>query len=239
MSDESEELDEELQPPTPQRVAARAMVIAVVTCRGFIERQPGEAAAFWRDTRAWFDTLNVGDEVESWERDVLDAPLGKLESRQHLNAQWLSEGLALLAWALKRFELRPYDRQVEPSDVGNSLGFLAPRDETVLGGPGLRSVEEILAVRETYFSVHWRLRQFSLDREKIDFAGFAETAWFGPLSLEGVRLVDGDLAIGAQTISKTSEEALQSAMSIAQERHRAANWLAGECSVFSDTETNT
>lgn len=239
MTDEDPSAEEELDPPTPSRVAARSLVMAAVTCRAFIEKDAGNADQFWADALHWLDRLEIGGEVEAWEREILDTPLGQLGQRSQIDAQWLSEGLAVVAWALGRYALPDYDAQVTPAKVANCLGFLGSIEQTVLQRPTLKPQTELLSFRESMFSLHWRIREFKLNAQALDFADFAKTAWFGPLSLDGLRLVENDLAIGDQPISKTRIEDISLVLSTAQERHRAINWLVGESAIYSETETST
>lgn len=239
MSTESEVPNDGLNPPSAERVAARALVITAVTCRGFVEADAQQAQEFWSNVLQWFNALGLDAETEPWERAALDTPLGSLEKQIQINAQWLCEGLVVLAWALKRCKLPAHDVQVVAAEVGNSLGFLLPGDETVLAGPEIRASEEIASLQDSLFSVHWRLREYSLRPEKLDFNDVSRKAWFGPLPLKDVRLLAGDLAIGNQPIWQAPSEAVRVTSSIAQERHRAINWLAGECDIYSETETNT
>jgi len=239
MTLEDDPADEELMPPPPKRVAARALVMSAVTCRAFIESDAGKADQFWAGALRWLDDLGLSDEVEPWERQILDTPLGQLDRERQIDAQWLCEGLAVIAWALDRHVLPPYDVQITAAKLANSLGFLASIDETVLHEPDLRPHAAVLAVRESLFSLHWRLREFKHNPGKMDFADFSKTAWFGPLSLDGLRLAENDLAIGDRPISQARLEDVRLVLSSAQERHRAINWLAGESAIYSETETNT
>jgi hypothetical protein len=103
----------------------------------------------------------------------------------------------------------------------------------------MRSIDELKAMADRLLAIHWRLRQFRLDGTKIDdWPAKAKNAWF-PLNLADVPLRDGDLALGAGTISNADEDTFQLACSIAQERHLAINWLAGDSEVYSETDTPT
>ena len=95
--DDSEE--DPWRPPTPRRVAARALVMSAVVCRGFIETDAGEAEAEALRVRVveWLGRIGVTDEAEPRELAMLNAPLGTLAPQQAIDAGWLSEGLAVLA----------------------------------------------------------------------------------------------------------------------------------------------
>ncbi len=50
---------------------------------------------------------------------------------------------------------------------------------------------------------------------------------------------ENDLALGKAAISDAPQELFQLASSIAEERHLALNWLAGDSEVYSQTDTST
>ena len=132
----------------------------------------------------------------------------------------------MLAWALGRFELPPHDQLVELNPLWCSLGFLDDEAAmTLLVKPALRSREEIAANRNRLFAAHWRLRNFRINPGVTDFAEFARTCWFGPLDISGLPLVEGDLGLRGERIDQAPPEVFSTALSAAQERHQAANWL--------------
>jgi hypothetical protein len=232
-----EAIDDDATPQSPGRVAARAIVMTTVTCRSFLEDESDDVSDFWAQVRRWFDRFDLAKELEGWEQRTLDAPLGHLERQDYVNAQWAVEGLAVLAWALGKIEPLRFDEAVVPGEIVYSLGLL--EEEDFLAKPMLRPVDEIQELQARYFSAHWRLREFSLRSRGIDFVNVAATTWFGPLLIEGLPIRDNDLEIGGLSISESSDRDRQLAMSIVMERHRAANWLLGDSTVYSETETNT
>jgi hypothetical protein len=80
-------------------------------------------------------------------------------------------------------------------------------------------------LRNRLFALHWRLRNYTLRPEILDFANFARTCWFGPLDLTGLPLADGDLAISGNRLDRATPDEFSRTHSVAQERHQAANWL--------------
>jgi len=76
-----------------------------------------------------------------------------------------------------------------------------------------------------WLALHWRLKDFHIDRSAIDFTDFARTCWFGPLDLTAAPIVDGDLALRGERIDRAPDDVFEIAMSAAQERHQAVNWL--------------
>ena len=236
-----EPADTELCPPSPERVAARTIVFAAVACRGAIEQDADDPGA--EDLRkrvwSWLEELGLLEEAEERERRVLSTSLGSLSRKDRVNASWRSEGMVVLAWALRRAELPAYHEQCEPSDVANPLGFLDERESTLLAVPQLRPSAEIEHWADTYLTLHWRLRQFSIDSKTLDFVSYVASCKWGPLTLDELEVVGTDLAIGGVRVDAVSESEFQSTLSITQERHQAFNWLLGEESVYSQVTTDT
>ena len=228
---------EELTPPSPARVARRALALSMVTCRAFLEPETDNPEEFWNRARCWFTSLLIDDELETYEREMINAPLGKLEPQARINGTWLCEALAVLAWALGRFDLPPYDQEAVAADAAQSIGFL--KDTTVLACPQLRSRSDLDSYGDHIWTVHWRLREYSLRPCPIDFEKVAETAWFGPMCLDRIRLVRGDMALEEATIDEAPQPLFRKCLSIAQERHRALNWLAGYGDPLSEVDTST
>jgi len=233
--------DEEFPPPTAERVAERALVMCAVVCRGFLESDAGNASAetFRQSVVDWLDEMGLAGELEEHECQLLQAPLGTADPQAVVNATWSSEGLAVLAWALDYYDLPAYDQPVMPIEVSQSLGFRTDEALELLADAELLPFEEITALQASILAAHWWLRQYRLKPEPMDFTEFVRTAWFGPLSLEGLRLVDGDLAIGDVSIHRATDQERAHCASILQERHKALNWLAGWDAVYSEVDTPT
>src|SRR5207253_2694376 len=105
--------------------------------------------------------------------------------------------------------------------------------------PSLRSPDELDACRKQMLGLHWRLRNYTLRPQAMDFRAFARSCWFGELDLTPFRLIDNDLALGEHAINDAPEDAFRSAKSAAIERHLAINWLTGGGDVYSETDTST
>lgn len=220
--------DDAIAPPTPDRVARRALALTAVTVRAILEQDKDNSSAqgMCRDLLAWVGDIGIDDEFEPDEWEVLQRPLGRLESQRQVNSTWRLEGLVVLAWALGRFHVPPHDQLVNLNDLWGSLGLLdreAAAD--LLADPELRPRTEIRALRNRLFAVHWRLRNYHMKPEIMDFAEYARTCWFGPLDIAGLPLVGGDLALQGRRIDHASADAFSTAHSAAQERHQAINWL--------------
>ena len=60
-----------------------------------------------------------------------------------------------------------------------------------------------------------------------------------PVDLSQVPLVDGDLAVEGVRVSDAPIEAIDRALAVAKERHRAINWLLGAAGIYSEVITAT
>lgn len=233
---------EEPEPPTPERVTRRALALAAVTARALLEQDdPIEpwVAELHRDTLAWVEAIGIRGELEPDEWKVLQRPPGTLDQRAQIDATWRLEGLAVLAWALGRFKLPAYDQLVNPQALIHSLGFPdAEAARQLLAAPSLQPPAEQEALRKQLLGLHWRLRDFTLRPQAMDFRAFARDCWFGPLDISPFRLIGDDLALGDHAINDAPEDVFQSALSSAMERHKAINWLTGG-GVYSQTDTST
>jgi hypothetical protein len=230
-------------PPTAKRVARRACAMAAVAGRALLEQDRpdnAEARETHREIQEWVDAIGVREELEPAEAEFLAQPLGAPSRQEAVDFTWRLEGLAVIAWALGRFGLPAHDQLVTPSDLLRSLGILsAKKAQEVLASASLRPQDELAAQRERLFAVHWRLTEWRLRAKPIDFAEFARTAWFGPLDLSYVRLLENDLAIGDVPLSRAPAERIDGATSAAMERHLAVNWLNGGSEVYSETDVST
>ncbi len=229
-------------PPAPQRVAARALVLCAVVCRGFIEQEPKsrDNESLRRRVLDWLEGLKLMPEVEPKELAMLRAPLGTLPLQDAVDAGWRCEGLAVLAWALQVSELPGYDEEVEPKAITEALGFLwAEEARELLAAPKLRPLAELEQVGRQLFALNWRLTEFSLRPKSLYFGAFAKDAWFGPLDITYVRLQQGDLAVGNQPLIRAVPEQVGALASVARERHEAINWLLGQEPLYSQVAANT
>lgn len=237
------EIDEDLPPAPPDsnRVAARALVLAAVSCRGLIEadaEKPG-AEELRRSVVAWLDRIGAADELEPAEHTLLFTPLGKLDREARINASWQSEGMVVLAWALHCAQLPRVHSQCEPSDVAHEIGFLDERRSTPLHSPRLRAASEIEEWANIYLTLHWRLRQFSEQPGSLDFVTYVAGCTWGPLRLDGLEIIDRDFAVDGVRIDKLEYPRFRQSLSITQERHRAFNWLLGLEPIYSQVTTDT
>jgi hypothetical protein len=244
--DEDEEEDEDYSdpiPPTPERVARRALALTAVAARATLELdapQLDQPDGYRQDLLRWVDQLSIGDELEPEEWKVLQRPVGRLEQQDFINAMWRVEGLAVLAWALHLHELPPDDELIVPVEVYKSMGFLVPEiARGILDSPELRPAEEINEMQIHFLMLHWRVRDYSIRPQAMDFAAFSKQCWIGSFDISKFRLIDNDLAIGNVAINDAEDDALSTVSSLAHERHLASNWLVGYSEIYSETDTST
>lgn len=235
-----------LRPPEPSRVAARAWVLLAIATRGLLEQDGAgsEKPEAERRRDALVDRVcsmpGVENEIEREEFVFLEAPIGEAERQAVIDAVWKAEGAHVLLWALGARALPPQDEQEHPYLVARDVGLLGGEPPPRLLVPHLRPEEEIDALRRTLTGITWRLRRHPKPHPgSMDFEAFASKAWFGRFSLDTVPLVENDLSIGGQPVFRADPARVQRALSLALERHQAANWLAGVHPVYSRVPTPT
>ncbi len=146
----------------------------------------------------------------------------------------------MLAWALGWMELPPYDELADPPTQFDALSLHdAARAQELIDRATLLSSEEIEALNEHLLAFHWRMVNFRLRPEAMDFVEFSKNCWFGSFDIDKFRVRDGDLVIGSKPIHRADHQTLSICGSIAQERHLAINWLKGESEIYSETDTST
>jgi hypothetical protein len=230
-----------LTPPSPKRVAARAMVLSAIACRGTIEADAAKPGAeeLRKQILPWLERIGADVELEPRESSLIATPLGLLEKKTAINASWQSEGMTVLAWALHCTTLPPVGAQCEPSDTANSIGFLDDRENTLMNAPVLRDEDEIGKWGDTYMTLHWRLRLIESHPGPMDYVACIAAATWYPHRLDQLDLVDNDIAIDGVRIDKLNHKEYRQTLSIAQERHKAFNWLLGFEMLYSQVTTDT
>jgi hypothetical protein len=260
--------EDTVHPPTPARVARRALALTAVTARAILEQggvNLGLGGPKWnpltwvrhalagqadqqRKLLQWVQLVGIADEFEPDEWEVLQRPAGRLQQQQQITSTWRLEGLGVLAWALGRFELPPLDQLVECHFLWRSLGMLdVAASKSLLVDPTLRPLPELQALRRRLLAINWRLTNFYVRPTAMDFIRVTEesfgnydrTAWFSPQEVAELPLVEGDLAIRGVRLDRTSPGEFSIARSIAYERHLAGNWLCEGPEKYSATDVST
>ena len=233
----------DVPPPSPEQIAKRAIILSVISCRGFTEkntRYPEESEDLAKRSYLWIKELDLLSELTEWEKKIFKTPFGQLSEKDRINTTWLSEAVTVLAWSLKRYSLPPYDIECDSAEAAASLGFLENPNNTVLAQPEIRDIKEIHDFNEFIYNLHWRLRDFSIHHKPYNFKSLASKAWGKPILKYGLKLKNKDLVIKKKPIYKSSEEKWRTVLSITQERHRASNWTIGYASKeFYEVTTDT
>jgi hypothetical protein len=222
------------EPPAEDRVLRRFLLMCGLVKYGFMEGA-AEAEEYRQEVVARLKGNGVWEEAEVWETEALESPADSLSESLKWKLTWLSEGAAVLAWALKLAELPEYDQEV----YVEGLYDIAHAAENGHSGPQLRPMTDIEQLSFQMLAIHWRIRQFSLDQKAMDFVAFAPTAWCGPMDLTLVRLMNNDLELHGSPIAERSSESISRIGGIMEERRKAISWLLGQHSVFSLNDTST
>ena len=219
-----------MEPPRPHRIAARALVLSAVVARAYLEEGAGDphTEQLRAQILAWLSELDLSGAATAAEQKQLQRPVGRLAPREQVDASWLCEGLAVLAWGLGRAELPDADAHVDPRHVASSLGFLEASAGALLALPTLRPDEELALALARLTLIRERLAAFAQRPESIDLCALAEGAALGPLVLAGVPLQEGDLRIDGKPLAQASAERVAEVTSSAIERSRALAWVRGE-----------
>jgi len=243
--DEAEGDDDlfEPDPPAAGRVAMRVLALAALTARGLLEvdRDDPDPAGTLERVRRWARDTGAADEMEPAEREALHTPLGSLPHQAKVNAIWRLEGLAVLLWALGRATLPPHDQIADAQTLWAAAGLLdadVPRE--LRAAPALRPRDELEAMRERMFALHWRVTEYRLRPKPLDFPDLAaRMPWLSADAVATLPMVEGDLAVGGARIDRATEDAFVTARSIAMERHLAINWLRDGPALYSATDVST
>jgi hypothetical protein len=230
--------------PTPRRVAARAMVLAALSARAYLEIHRSEIAEPERscdEPLPWLKALGIADELEAHERQFLRTKFGKADQALVANASWRAEGLAVLSWALNRHPLPAYDENCDTFTAQGSVGFGGwDIARELLASAVLRPSPEIERYATHTTLVNWRLRQFRLAPGPWDFMSYLRRhSAFHEDWLDGLRFIDDDLAIGNQSIVSAPADRVQYCERIAIERETAVYWIQGDDRVYSKIDPST
>jgi len=184
--------------------------------------------------------------VEEDEQKLLMS--NRVSKRQQINASWLGEATTCLLWALRMIpELPSYDEEIDPT---LALLIRSKSIPELIRQARLRPRREILKQRQIAELWHWRARtrrlqeQGRLDDESVAGTKLSRSS-SGPQ--HGMRDSDG-YQMRSQVTSRLwkpyrdlSSDEFAILSSIAQERHRALNWVCGESPTgrWEDTRTDT
>ncbi|HIP47338.1 MAG TPA: DUF4272 domain-containing protein [Campylobacterales bacterium] len=174
--------------PSAERVAKRAMVLSALVCRGFIEvESPADVEELRASLLPWLDMLGAREEMEKDELIALTAPLGGLDAQAQINLAWAVEGLAVLAWAMQRYELHADDTLAEPQSITNTMIFLHESAKALVDEPTLRESKELQAMKEQCYTKQCQIKEFASNPINVDKVGEKEFRITSSISRERMR----------------------------------------------------
>jgi hypothetical protein len=216
-------------------------VLLALAARGLLDmnlRMNNQPAYRLHELHEWLEALDIADEMEAEEKRILYTEEGGLGERDTLNSVWSLEALVVLAWALELAELPAYDRLVETDDLLRALSLCnVPESKDKLARAKLRPVEELDRYNEQIFAYDWRMVDYRVRPQAVDYASVQVMS--GGFDLSWAKLIDGDLALQGTPIHQADQDLVGAMNSLAMERHRASNWLCGYATLYSRITTDT
>ncbi|MCX7619792.1 MAG: DUF4272 domain-containing protein [Acidimicrobiales bacterium] len=219
------------QPPSPDRVARRALALAALSSRAFLEQMDRTTVDVEMERvklHAWVDAVGIGDEIEPDEWQILQTRVGLLDERRAVDAAWRFEGLTVLAWALGRAEVPPDHQLVEATRLFPSIGFLDfDASLRLISEAEVRDDAEIELLRDRLALLHARLRELRMVKRQKAFSRAARAAMveqLGDVPNVGEPASATAVAIDPAFGASTAEEVHQ-IENIVLERLVAAEWL--------------
>jgi hypothetical protein len=190
----------------------------------------------------------IWPDVDEDERKFLQAGIDEISEQQRIDAGWLAESITCLLWALKIIPGMPSYDQESSHEIVNALPANSIKD--LIKQAHLRPEEEIKKQRNIAELWHWRARTRELQEEGYLFqlpSGYTIEQVIELAALKGAENGDlphpirSDFAARGKPYRDLSLEEFAVLTSIAQERHKALNWLCGFSSsgLWKDTPTDT
>lgn len=220
-----------------RQIAHRLLIEVALTNRAGLEsldRYTPEDDEARFDLIAWLIDGRAVDELTSFERRVLETPLGRLQSSVMDQLAFSLDAAHPLAWSLNLIDASP--TPPEPIDGGAILAAVpAPDDDTgqFLNDIELRSLETIAARREAAEIWLWRL---GIEPERRDASAF-DRREIEQVIAETVResidagiidsAADEDFLLFGEPVRSLSLDQLEFTTLIAEIRLKAFNWVCG------------
>ena len=199
-----------------------------LACRAMIDGDPDpEAQAMADRILAFTREAGIYETYEPAEIRLLQAPFGSLPRPERVALSWAVEGVAVMAWALGKAPLPPFDIKTQGAPIGCALGLFEHGGAESLREAKLRNPAEIQMCALSYTVLSWRLAQYLENREKLDFAARLKEPDGPHMIVDGINLQDGDLAIDGMPLHQLDEDRLVEVCTIVRERHKAFRWLLG------------
>lgn len=203
----------------------------------------------FHDTIRQLQDAGVWSSAEPEERRFLNATVQEFTRRQQVDASWLAEPIVCLFWALELLpELPPYDQEAS-HDLVKTMPDQPLKE--IVKTARLRPAELIKRQRALAELWHWRARTRQLQEQGQLDGPLPGSLTIGQIvAMSALKAAErGDLAapigsdfpVRGKPYRDLSASEYSVVSSIAQERHRALNWLCGHSRSgrWSDTPTDT
>jgi hypothetical protein len=193
---------------------------------------------------AWVKSA-LYDSMTDEEKAANEDGRGEMPEQSFLDCFWSAEGLGVLLWALGKEEMRPWDASFPPQGDLLTNGGLYQDPAVFAAEARLRPASELDSMRTIAEIWNWRARterlirggktraQYDLRAISTDSAnrGYGEGLLPPP--------INDDFPVYGVGYRDVDERQQIELASIAQERHRALNWLCGYGESWDNTPTGT
>ena len=217
-------------PPTPGRVARRAVILYTLMMRYTAETNATHPRAqeWLAIFPQWLDELEMGSEVEPIDAAILAAPLGALEPEQQTDARWSGEAVGILGWCLQRVGPPADFDAVDPNAVFAALGLepatLVEGAKDLIARAALRPKEELLAYYAKLKTVQCCMRCRSLNEKSA-------TPILQQITRQELADLDVpkvDFTVSEESVSRISDEQFRALIGNYFVRVHATGWVIGE-----------
>jgi hypothetical protein len=217
-----------LHPPSAERIHKRALALAYLACRAMIDGDPNPSAPKMAEAiRTFVAGVRLEDVLEPAESRLVNAPFGAFREFEREETSWTVEGVAVLAWAIGKTELPPYWCNCNGATVSVALGMFRPETRETLGESRLRDANEIEMCALSYLVLNQRIGQYIASPGRMNLAVRLRDPNSPHLLVEGIELIDDDLAIDGLPLSQVEAERFGEVAQIVRERFNALKWLQG------------
>src|ERR1700722_7156414 len=132
-------------------VYSMALGQCYLACRAMIDGDPDpDAQAMAGRILPLTQETGIYNIYEPAEIRLLQAPWGSLPRRERVALSWAVEGVAVMAWALGKAPLPPFDTRCEGAPVGSALGLFQHETPEIFSAATLRDPIEIETRALTY-----------------------------------------------------------------------------------------
>ncbi len=198
------------------------------------------ARALMAAVEEWLTASGADSELEPLERRILAAAPGSLSADDQARCGWLGEGAVVIAWALGRAQLPAAGVAGDASRVAEDLEFLADSGGTLYTRARLRpraSLLQALELIELAGSRLWAALEPAATAERApSLARFRSADYSWPEGVAPFEFVADDLALDGHALAALPRTRLVAAWCAMRERRRAARWLLGAATLYSEAD---